>query len=240
MKKVLIISLLLSNFSMAQPWVQNYPVVDTITSVGFNVGGCYPNADEKITISTLSVSGMQFGAIISACPANLVYKMPGNDTLQVGDTIPVTGGSWEFYCYAGNGYVTMDFVAYGTPTTAGQTYPCGNLANWLNDLLLCPEGLQNALNNGCSVVSSAGIATNKDEHFNIAFPNPQNNYQLSVESLSRIKYLVISGVDGKVINTEPSAGSDLHISCSTLSSGIYLMRFETQTGPVYRKFSVTR
>jgi len=225
------------NNSIAQPWTVGYPVQVNLTQVGGFAGGCYPSADFTFSFPGSSVTGVSYYLVVNSTPQpNQVYLAPGNDTLAVGDSILMTTGtnSYGVYCFSGSGgSVSFDIVAIGTPTTAGQQYPC-SVPLWISNLGLCPEGLLNGVSNNCQVQSSTGIVENNSQLPEITYPSSLNGNNLHVKgTYDRIQ---ITDISGKILSQK--SGTDITFDLNEFSSGIYIVTITSASGTASFKFDL--
>ncbi len=228
-----------TTFAFSQTWTVGVPVSMNLSTLGHAVGGCFPAADFIFTIPGSKVTGVNHYAVVTAIPANSVYITPGNDTLAFGDSIllPSNTNTISVYCFGGSGFCNFDFYAAGTPTTAGQTYPCAANMFWMSNLLLCEEGLSLNLPPNCSVLPGASsIDENNLASFNISLPSASNNYLLSIAKTVDIASASITGMKGeKIVFINVQQGGTETLKCDELKNGFYFLNIVTKNNATYSK-----
>ena len=233
---LVIISLLATIQVQAQTWTVGQPVMTVFTSVGGYAGGCYPNADFTFPFPGSNVSGVSYYLVVTNTPASSVLIQPMNDTLAVGDTIlmPIGSSPYSVYCFTGaGGPVQFKIIAKGTPTTAGQPYPCSVSQLWLSNLMLCPEGLINNVSNNCSVQASTGISEPSSNEIQIDLPGAANAGNLTVSG--QMAVTTITDVTGKLIYQSNKTTLTV-FDMSTFPIGVYTLQVAAESRSISRKF----
>lgn len=223
-----------SLFSNAQTWAVGVPLNQVVISnfafkSQFQLPGCFPQASVNFNFFLPSVSGVQYYLKVTSIDANSAYMMPGNDTLAVGDSIAVNGGTntKSIYYYAATASTDFKAALYaaGTPTTAGQPYPY-NIVNqaWISNLMICNEGLSAQVSAACTVQNNpTSVASTRFDGIHYSSPTSSNNYQFEfneITSATRVQLYTLTG--SLCVSQELPIGSS-RIDGSMLPSGIYLM-----------------
>jgi Secretion system C-terminal sorting domain len=231
-------TLLASNDASAQTWTVGQPVLKYYTSIGGYAGGCYPNAEFQFTFPTSNVSGVGHYLAVTAVPAGVFIVQPLNDTIAVGDTLLMSPpiNTYSVYSPTGSGQVLFDIIAKGTPTTAGQPYPCSASQFWINNMMLCPAGYTQNVSFSCTVqAGSTGIEESVLNNIAIQFPGGNNGQTLMVNG--NCKEVSVVDVSGRILYSSKNS-SETSYNMSSVPEGIYLLKILTEKGEATKKFSV--
>jgi hypothetical protein len=224
MKRSLLLILLLSTyFTKAQHFVQGVPVDTVIYSGMFSSpsNSCSSTSMPDVTLAnnlSFYVDGLQFMMLVDsvtfAGPAQL-------SPVQPGDTI-IFDAAHAYYSQAAPLYFYFRLKLVGTPTTAGQTFPCKiefnhctcscyhlAITSSSTDLSICTVDVANGVK-----YPNAPAALN-------VYPNPVIN-ALSVLGIKQSTHITLYNSLG-VLVMELDASSDTTINTETLSAGIYTL-----------------
>lgn len=228
----------------AQTWTVGTPVDTTLSAQFIGYGaltGCFPSASAVYNFSVPAVSGIQFSLVVNSVDANSCYIMPGNDTLQTGDTIWLSSGPNQlsvFYFAATNTVLLqMSFRATGTPTTMGQFWPC-NMPSpfmYMSNLMFCPEGLNGNITTNCTVLPGSnptGMHQDDAEHWVLQYPNAANGNRVQ---LSRPASLSVLDLQGRRILHVPQARE---VELGHLPAGLYLIHLQSGKTSICTKAQV--
>lgn len=223
---------------MAQTWTVGVPAAFKWSQATYFGSSCSPDPDQNILFSGPSISGVQYVAIVDAVtPAGTNQIAPGgNGPLNVGDTVILSAGAPNsVYFPSGSGSMTLSFWLIGTPTTAGQSYPCAYNDLWMSNLMFCPEGLSMALNAGCTVLpGTAGVASVAPQAPEISFPSISNGWTLALAHGS-FESAVVKDVTGRTMTARFPA------NMNSFPEGIYLFQGKRADGTVTtRRFILAR
>lgn len=218
--------------SSAQTWTVGTPVNTTVITDFLGYGaltGCFPSATATWNFTIPLVSGIQFYAKVTAVDSNSCYIMPGNDTLQVGDSIAInsSSNSISLYCYNNSATtpVKMDLRAVGTPTTAGQGYACvPTTLLWMSNLGICPDGLGAQVPSTCNVMSGPTdlhSATLADYQF--ISPSVLNHYMAQLRNVDMNSQVSITAITGQTVQKVQVNGPAVSLNFGNLSNGIYII-----------------
>lgn len=248
MKKFFILLCLSSSLLSAvkaQTWTVGIPVDTTLSAQFIGYGaltGCFPSASAVYNFNIPSVSGIQFSLVVNSVDANSCYIMPGNDTLQTGDTIWLNSGVNQlsvFYFAPSNTLpLQMSFRATGTPTTMGQPWPC-NLPSpfmYMSNLMFCPEGLNGNISTNCTVLPGSnptGINREHAEQWVLQYPVAANGNRLQ---LGRTSNLTVYDLQGRKILHVPQARE---VELAHLPSGLYLVRLQSGKASTSTQLQIT-
>jgi len=247
MKKNYLINLAFALFiflnfaAKAQNWTVGVPVDMQVSYLTKYSGFCAPGQpDFKINVVCNQIDGIEYIIIIDSLVDIAVIPFP-LDTVELGDTLFLNTGNniFTFSFVNGPGNISFNIKAIGTPTTAGQTYPCAFSDLWSSNLLLCNEELVLILQNDCSVDASIGINQLDENNASIQFPNLSNQYQLQVSNLKAADIISICDITGKQIKVKPTINSStLSIPCHDLNSGIYFITLSQNNISSTHKFVI--
>ena len=214
-------AVLLTGSVAAQTWTVGTPAAFKWSQATYSGGGCYPGPDQNLFFSAPSVYGVQYVAIVDAVSPVATNQIApyGLTPLNVGDTVEVVPGSPNsIYFPSGTGSMTLSYWAIGTPTTAGQSYPCTFSDLWMSNMMLCPEGLSTTVQGSCTVqAGTAGITGNVANDPAITFPSAANGWTLNVANSSLASAKVLD-ITGKTITRKFPA------NLSGLPDGIYVVQ----------------
>jgi hypothetical protein len=239
----LLFTLLMSTSLKAQNWTVGTPVdmsISYLTKYGF---GCAPGSpDFSMNIILNNVSGIQYIAIVdSVVDIAVIYNT--TDTLMLGDTLNLSGGNnnYSVSFVNGNGNISFNFKAVGTPTTAGENHPCAFNDLWMSNLLLCNEGLTRNVQNTCTVDAATSLNSITKSHIGIQFPNASNQYQLQLSGLEAQSAINLYDITGKAIkNIGQTNNASINIPCQELNAGIYFINFVQNGTSTTSKFIINK
>lgn len=212
---------LVSASAIAQTWTVGVPAAYKWSQATYYGQSCSPGADQNIYFTAPNVSGVQYVAIVDAVsPAATNLVSPGGTApLNVGDTVPlVSGAPNSVFFPSGSGNMTLSFWAIGTPTTAGQSYPCSFSDFWISNMMFCPEGLSLTVPASCTVQQgTAGVSAVAASGPSISFPSAANGWTISISASSYTSAKVLD-ITGRTIARKFPA------NLSGFPDGIYLVQ----------------
>ena len=228
----------------AQNWVVGEPVNMLLYTQTF-YGGCNPNADYTYTFPSSPVSGVDYLVKITAMdpPDGVVEILPGLPDGGLGDEL-VFDASVQRTMTFGNGTTSaaLEFRAQGTPTTAGESHPCGASAFWISNLMLCPEGLFPNVDDGCTVQGGATTITDTELPAPVIdLPSALNGQRLSIglPALETANARIIDATGRIVLSRFLVQGGTFVLS--SMPDGTYLLQLSRSTGKVITKrFLISR
>jgi len=220
----------LSSTLSAQTWTVGTPASMILSEVTAYGGGCYPDIQTELHLNYTPVDGMQYYYEVSNIQGGGFYTMvPGPaNALNIGDTVHVPANGISFiYNQQVQGGLTLRLMAEGTPTTAGQTYPCTQNDLWMSNLMLCDEWLNKTLGTNCTVQpgSTQGIADISGA--SAWYASNGNNVRL-IDPTIRTAQLI--DMQGRVVATTNSSGGVLELG--SLPTGMYIVRAQRAEGAV--------
>lgn len=214
-------AILLTGSIMAQTWTVGVPAAFKWSQASYYSSGCYPGPDHNIYFEAPGVSGIQYVAIVDAVsPAATNQIAPyGTTPLNVGDTVVmVPGAPNSVYFPSGSGSMTLSYWAIGTPTTAGQSYPCTFSDLWMSNMMFCPEGISTMVQGTCTVqAGTTGIASVVADGPAITFPSAANGWTLSVSNSAFTSAQVLDATGKTIARRLPA-------NLAGFPDGIYLIR----------------
>jgi len=205
----------------------NIPVNDTLSATYLNdIFSCDPvySYEAMVEPGTFPyASGVNLAFLIYSinAPPGSVTSVPGG-VVNVGDTLllPTTNpaGGYQFV-FSQGGYITFYLIAYGTPTTANQTYAY----NWdyiYRTYYGCQDTLIFIHDAGCSVNPPVGMNEIRNQSFNI-YPNPTTGV-FTIQS--EIGELEIYNTLGELIFSSQVTNNSITINLSEAAKGIYFLK----------------
>ena len=217
----LLSAILFTGSIIAQTWTVGVPAAYKWSQATYYGSGCNPGPDENIYFEAPAISGVQYFAIVDVVsPAGTNQLAPNGTTpLNVGDTVQlVPGAPNSVYFPSGSGNMTLSFWAIGTPTTAGQSYPCSFSEFWISNMMFCPEGLSLTVPASCTVQQgTAGVSAVATSGPSIIFPSAANGWTISVSANSFTSAKVLD-ITGRTITRKFPA------NLSGYPDGIYLVQ----------------
>lgn len=224
-------ALALSSSVGAQTWTVGTPV--SMLMSAFSVwgnGGCYPGVQATLNLNHTPVSGMvYYYEVTNVLNGGFFTMVPGPSTgLNVGDTIHVgPGGTNQVFNQQATGILELRLIAAGTPTTAGQAYPCTQNDLWLTTLPICNVMMNKTLGTNCTVQagSTVGIAELGDE--SPWYMNSGNTLRILD---GRIRTAQLLDAQGRVVATTNANGGMLELGGRP--GGIYIVRAQRADGSV--------
>jgi hypothetical protein len=239
----------------AQTWTQGIPVNETIIDYPDNIFTTYfcdsinyPNGQEaEFRLPIPPVSGINYYVVIDYAtnPAH-TYKLRHGSNIQImslGDSMllsPTGALDTIHLSYAGyESYVSVKFKAVGTPTTAGQLYPCGSTNNgWYYQGIGCyyPITADNAtyLTN-CVVQIPFGISGLTDPGDVVIFPNPaKHTFNIRIASASSLENSCLTLINslGQTIKQISIDAEWTAVSTDEAGKGIYFYRVQNDNGVI--------
>jgi len=217
-------------------WEVGVPVDESLSMVTMFGWGCYPTADHWFTFPVSEAEGIDHAIVVTSAPQDSVKI--GEDIVNTGDTLWITELlQWKVYFTEGSGTLELDFRAIGTPTTAGETTPCGPSELWTSDLQLCFEGLGSTVLFDCEVGESTAIHEIEEGTFDIKLPHAANDFQLRVNTDNNFEGIYVFDIQGR----QMAFSKDNSVECSYLPNGFYLAVLKFDSGQVLtEKFLITR
>lgn len=235
--------------TQAQAWTAGVPMNQIImpsfmVKSAAQLPGCFPDAAVTFNFVLPTVTGIQYYLKVTSIDPNSAYKLPTLDTLAVGDSIAVNGGSNSLSLYyfaaSASSAFNADLYAAGTPTTAGQAYPCATVQLWMSNLMICNEGLSAQVQGNCTIMSgpteTANLVTNE---LSIVSPTLLNNHQLGIRGLVGRNTIHINSITGQPIKKVNAVNSTVIIDCSMLSDGIYILMVDGVAGKQSSRFVIS-
>ncbi|HRG59443.1 MAG TPA: T9SS type A sorting domain-containing protein [Bacteroidia bacterium] len=205
-------------------------------------GFCAPQADFNINAVCNQVDGIQYIITVDTLVDIAIYTST-NDTVELGDTLFLSPGNnnYSFSFINGPGNITFNLRAYGTPTTAGQTYQCNFSNLWMSNMMLCNEHLTFNMQSDCMVDAATNLNNYADATPLINFPSNNNQFQLQMYGLQNSSLIKLTDVTGKQIEiNQNSIQSNLQIPCQNLNSGIYFLTLLQNNNTQSFKFVITK
>lgn len=243
-----LILLLQHSVSLAQTWTAGVPMNQIITpnfmvKDAAQLPGCFPGASVNFNFVLPSVGGVQYYLKVTSIDANSAYRMPTQDTLAVGDSIAVSSGSntMSIYYFAASATsnFTADLYAVGTPTTAGQAYPCATVQMWISNLMICNEGLSAQVQASCTVMSGpTAVASTSLHEVHIVTPAASNHYQIELNNLTGTNSIQIVSATGQVVKQLQTREAALKLACNELADDMYVLKVSGDSGKYTTKFIV--
>ncbi|MBI3510280.1 MAG: T9SS type A sorting domain-containing protein [Bacteroidetes bacterium] len=202
---------------------------------GYNQGGCY--SWELGFASNLFpyVTGMDLYLKIDSIPAPpntvQIWCMPNYNMVYVntGDSLIIPAGTNDIYFYYNaTTTVYLSLEAVGTPLISGESYFCYHsvevavFADGCSSIYNAFAGGGGPLDNnkGCTVDGPLSIHQNSAPDVHAVYPNPNNG----IFYLDGSGQITIYDLQGKAIISF-AKNDDCEIDLSSLSSGIYCLRF---------------
>jgi hypothetical protein len=219
----------------AQNWVVGVPVnavvVPNLIDENASVLGCFPNPSKNISFTTPIVSGISYYLKVTSVDANKCFFSgpTGNDTLAIGDSIPVNSGmntkSISYYGTTLINPVQLDLRAVGTPTTSGQPHCCNITTTvGISNLLFCPEGITLFLPTNCTVTGgTVSILDLKDKTYQFIQPAANNNFTASIINPDINSMIMLISSTGKIIRSVKAKNGINLMPCNDVSNGIYMI-----------------
>lgn len=225
MKHTILILYILVSFynTKAQHYTQNMPFDSTLNSGHYFVNGCTQTIQTKIELDPslfTYVNGLEFMMIFDT-----VHSM-GPSQVHSGDTLFLTPTNPIISFISGNGtnyWYRIKLV--GTPTLAGQTYPCA--IEFMQCTCFCFNAtIKASITNTttCTVDLFNSVIETENNHLLNIFPNPSNAL-VYIDTKDKTQEIHISVYDytGKKIMQKNNVQE---IDLSTQSSGIYFIDIE--------------
>lgn len=237
MKKIFTLLLLLSfNLSKAQHYTQGIPFDTTLLTGSYHhINGCSQMMEVNINLDPSLfnyVSGLQFMAIRDS----IQQGFPGSTPTPIGDTI-ILNASNPTYSELGSYTSWFRIKLVGTPTLAGQTYPCNVVLNYctcfcLNMTITAAFGSPT-----CSVDLSNSVAEFTKQGLHV-FPNPVVN-TLSVKGMTGKAVLRLYDPFGKLLMEQETEGSST-LNTAALTEGIYTLSADDGKRKRFAKVLIAR
>jgi hypothetical protein len=237
----------------AQNWTVSIPVNRTIVDYPDNIFTTYfcdsmnyPNGQEaEFRLSLPTVSGINYYVLIDyAINSAYTFKLRHGSNVQImslGDSMLLSPTGFLdtiHLSYAGyESYVSVKFKAVGTPTTAGQFYPCGSTNNgWFYQGIGCyyPITVDNGtyLTN-CTVQDQSEIDEIDHSADVVLFPNPVKktlNIHITKGNSLKNAYLILINSLGQKIKQISIRDETTAVSLDGIGSGICFYRVQTDNG----------
>lgn len=250
MKKILLLLIIVIKVSSvdAQQWVVGQPVNQLILPSAFGYSalqGCYPSASAGWSLNVPTVPGIQFALVVKSADPNSMYILPGNDTLNVGDTVKINSGNFMMSLYyfsplAPTQPLMFDFVATGIPTQAGASYPCNlSMLLFLSNLLICPEGISGNIPASCTVQLNSSLEENEEIPGTINWPSELNNYMISIADLKPNTHISLYTIQGNLVQELVTSNTEAQINLADKASGIYILKMQYGDNVVSHKFNLS-
>lgn len=212
----------------------------------FLLPGCFPTSSVDFHFYLPTVAGVQYYFKITSIDPNSAYMMPGNDTLAIGDSIAVNAGndtrSVFYFASAASMPFIADLYAAGTPTTAGQFYPC-NITNqmWISNQMICQEGLSAQVSGGCSVQTNPTQITDQTiSSIEFISPTSSNQYQLELNKVNAPSQVKLFSLTGELLLSKNIPVGSSSMDCHSLPSGMYLVVLSNKYGTRKEKLVITQ
>lgn len=144
----------------------------------------------------------------------------------------------------GNGTIAnLNFIVNNNPGTIPFTFASD--VKLITNNSFSSQEVFKPLNTGGTSIQSIVTGINESENSSIVFyPNPVNNeLHLSVKNGTHISHWTILDVTGKSMmegENSNSNASEFSLSTSTLPSGLYFIKLETNQNPVLRKVTIIK
>ncbi|MES2516029.1 MAG: T9SS type A sorting domain-containing protein [Bacteroidota bacterium] len=228
-RSLLLILLLSTYFIKAQHYVQGLPV-DTVIYTGMfssPSNSCSGSQVPDITLATnlnYYVDGLQFMMLVDS----VVFAGPPQfSPVHAGDTV-IFDAAHAYYSQIAPIYFYFRLKLVGTPTTAGQTFPCqieyNNCTCNCYHLAITSSSTDLSV---CTVDISNGVTSPYKSSTLTVFPNPSFN-TLSVSGIKRYTHLTFYNSLGVLVE-EQDVDSDTTIHTGALSEGVYTLFADNAT-----------
>jgi hypothetical protein len=233
MKKLstVLAALALSSTLSAQTWTVGTPT--SMLMSAFSVwgnGGCYPGVQATLNLNYTPVDGMvYYYEVANVLNGGFFTMVPGPaGGLNVGDTIHVgPTGSNQVFNQQVSGMLELRLIAAGTPTTAGQTYPCAQNDLWLTTLPICNVNMNKQLGTNCSVQPASTVGITEANEASAWYASNGNSLRILDAGIRTAQLL---DMQGRVVATTTTNGGMLELGAQP--AGIYIVRAERADGSV--------
>lgn len=224
MNKILLFIFILSaGFVKAQHYTQNIPV-DTVIYTGvYNSasGSCASMENPDITLDAglyTYVNGLQFQIVVDS----VIFAGPSQfSPVHVGDVIVLNSSNPVYYTLAPVVfYYRLKLV--GTPTTAGQTFPCS--LDYMQCACNCYHLIIKASITNTTVCTVDIYNSVKEAdmlHSFILYPNPAIN-AINISGINQFTSIKLYNSVG-VLVLEQNSSQNLSIDTGSLPEGIYTL-----------------
>ena len=225
-------------FTKAQHYTQNIAFDTTLNGGHYLVNTCTQTIQTRIELDASLfnyVSGMKFIVIFDTVHSMGPSQVHSGDTLVLNSTNPVISlisGSGTDYWYR--------VKLVGTPTLAGQTYPCA--IEFDQCTCFCFNAIIKASTTNtstCSVDISNSITETKNNLALHIFPNPVIDY-LNINNLTNHSTIQLYDIFGKLV-FEEEIDANTKLKTSDLKEGVYtLFVTDDYKHKTYTKVIVTK
>lgn len=227
-----------------------------ITKINYNpnTGGTFTNSNDQEFIeikntgnTTVNMTGIYFRE------TGFVYQFPANQMLAAGASVYLASKASVFqsrYGFAANGEFTRNLSNNNQNIVLADAF--GNIIDRVhyddedpwpsadgngNFLQLTDASLDNSLASSWTAVSMDNLFVNENDTQKrfVIFPNPAKNH-ISITSPNAIDNVIITDITGKFVARHTVNSNSADIDVSSLSSGMYLVKVESESRFETQKF----